>query len=117
MNYDQARQRETDGKWDWTTMNDGRIRAAASCIAKCGHETQEDAERHFYDHSLEQVKEAGVSWTSCEYSGCESPANRALGNHGLWLALPLAPLCDVHRTKEHLTEVYPFEPGMSLIHS
>lgn len=117
MNYDQARQRESDGKWDWTTMNDGIIRATASCSSHCGHETQEEAERHFYDYSLDQVKETGVSWTACEYPDCPNPTQRALGNLGFWLALSSTPLCDEHRTKECLVEVYPFHAGMALIHS
>lgn len=31
MNYEQARERKADGRWDWTNMNDGIIWATGYC--------------------------------------------------------------------------------------
>lgn len=83
MNYDEARQLGADsdspGKWNWTTMNDGRIRTASPCAwpdydwssvpvevilagtasptgrERCDHDTREAAERHQYDAALAKM--------------------------------------------------------------
>lgn len=34
MNYYEARRRESDGKWDWTRMNDGRVWPVGFCAPK-----------------------------------------------------------------------------------
>ena len=135
MNYDQARQTK-DGGWHWTTMNDGLVRTAAPCIEfedmpieeigtrpsvvkqRCEpHATQEEAERHFYDYCLEQVKE----WTTSEWHSCivcGAPTKRYLGNRHMGsLFSPGEAFCDEHFSPEALAEAEPFSPGIRLIHS
>lgn len=93
MNYDKARQRVSDqtdvgGPWDWTTVNDGRIRPTGYCAGwpgnwpsgvprvpgwdawlaneeplrekyhDNGHPTEEDAERLVIEHNM---RRAGLS--------------------------------------------------------
>lgn len=143
MNYDEARQVVTGpdslGGWRWTTMNDGVIRTAAPCRRYTGpvrtvaemmrepvkgtdfttcepHASKEEAERHFYDYSLEQVEERDCSWTSCS-AHCGNPANKTLGNLGMALYFQPTPLCDQHRSREELIALYPFKTGIALIHS
>lgn len=125
MNYDEARELK-DGGWHWTTMNDGVVRTAPPCvripidestITHCDpHPTREDAERHFYDYSLSQLKESTfLSAKHCEY--CDTWTNKALGNRGLGLYFREVFLCDTHRTTERVAALHPFKPGIALIHS
>lgn len=117
MNYDQARQLADGSGWHWTSMNDGRVRTAGPCRDEAPHATREEAERHFYEHSLEQAKERKCSWTACAVEGCPQPTQQTLGNTGFWLFFSETPLCDEHRSKDQLRELHPFTPGMELIHS
>lgn len=138
MNYDGARELK-DGGFKWSRENGGEVFTIAPCRwhtgdesdplwylrpyraedwAECEpHATREEAERHFYDYSLGQVKEQAVSWTSCSVSGCPAPASRALGTQGLSLYFSLTPLCDQHLSADTLVALYPFEPGLQLVHS
>lgn len=73
MNYYSARQRR-DGRWDWTSMNDGAIRRAGPCVNHYeGHATKGEAERHFYDSELDSLREArskGDIQMKCEVKSC-----------------------------------------------
>lgn len=87
MNYDQARQVESTGKWFYTSRNDDRIHAIGYCskfidcpvchgtklMQECpgcngkavvenptpcqGHDTREGAERHYYEWELDHLRE------------------------------------------------------------
>lgn len=137
MNYDEARQTADGTGWHWTTKNDGRIRTAAPCLRYVGspdasydspyrkedwelcepHATKEEAERHFYDWCLSEVKEVACSWASCRYPSCDQPANKALGNSPFGMLFSQLPLCDDHRNAESLQLITPFRPGLTLMHS
>ena len=118
MNYDQARQRQSDGRWNWTTFNKriGTFRSGPCRDHEDGHATKEDAERHFYDDGLADVRESkSSSWHGCAV--CDAPTKNWIGSPGMDGAIPKTPLCDEHRTREQLAELHPFRPGMSLMHS
>ena len=116
MNYEGARQRESDGRWDWTNMRDGAIWRSGPCRDhEDGHETQEEAERHFYDNALLTMEETNSSsWHGCAV--CDTPTKGWLGNRGLGGAIPETPLCDEHRTVAVIVDIHPFVPGLKLIH-
>ena len=117
MNYEGARQRESDGRWDWTNMRDGAIWRSGPCRSHDdGHATKEEAERHFYDDGLAHVQEhQSSSWHGCAV--CDAPTKFWLGSRGLGGAIPETPLCDEYRTRDVLAEMHPFSPGMTLVHS
>ena len=133
MNYDEARQLK-DGGWHWTTMNNGVVRTASPCIqvpevnlfdeallaaniTRCDpHPTREDAERHFYDYSLSQLKETTTTHAQrCEV--CDTWTNKALCNKGEWLYFGYIFLCDNHRQPSHVEALRPFSPCIAVIHS
>ena len=140
MNYDEARQLK-DGGWHWTTMNDGVVRTAAPCVRHVGdesdplwymqpskaedwaycepHETQEDAERHFYEWCLENVTEQKYTTKQlCSVEGCDEWSQFALGNNELGRFFGLGPnLCDAHRNREHLATLRPFHSPIRSVHS
>lgn len=141
MNYHQARQR-TDGKWAWTTMNDGRISTSGGCVTwpegqpetieeavgpnrkpigePHAHETREEAERCFYDYEAGRLR---------EHSGPEAERHRCEWAHTVtgtrcenWTSKWLEPrllggmswLCDEHRTAWHWRALHPFTPNISI---
>lgn len=81
------------------------------------HATREEAERHYYDASLASARELNASWTACAVPECPNPTTKMLGNMGLERHFNATPLCDEHRTREQLAALYPFAPGMQVIHS
>ena len=136
MNYDEAREIEGNG-WHWTTMNDGRIRTAAPCVRYTGdpdlplgrptkdedfercepHATKEEAERHFYDYSVENARERQTDrWMDCAV--CDGPTKRLFGTAGMGLLFSGGvPFCDEHFSKDALRELLPFTAGIRLMHS
>lgn len=47
MNYYEPRQRNESKLWDWTVMNDKKIRPCGACIdANCEHKTADEAREH-----------------------------------------------------------------------
>jgi hypothetical protein len=140
MNYDQARELQ-EGGWHWTTMNDGVVRTAWPCLRYVGpnisnadfmespakpedfercepHASKEEAERHYYDASLAEVRErAFADWSGCRV--CDAPTKKTLENSGMAKAFSLNMdfLCDEHRTREQLAALHPFKADLSLIHS
>lgn len=119
MNYYEARQRTSDGRWDWTGMNDSRIFKAGPCAGHDdGHATKEEAERHFYDWELDQLQELkGPSSTQhrCQSPGCQTFTDIALAIGGhigvhFWL-------CKDHRTRGEVARIYPFTPGLTITSS
>lgn len=136
MNYDEARQLK-EGGWHWTSMHDGTVRTAIPCIwfddlefndalgpplppnriHRCPpHATREEAERHFYNHSLANMQEGETSnWNGCEV--CDTPTKKTLGNRGMHGYFSEHFLCDQHRNKEELQKLQPFHTGIQVIHS
>jgi hypothetical protein len=114
MNCYEARQREVDGRWDWTVMNDGIIRRAGPCRDhEDGHSTKEEAERHYWDYELSRLKEHTTGGHyPCEV--CGALTNKELSWHHIG---PTARLCDDHRSREQFERLNPFEPGLSVVSS
>ena len=117
MNYDEARPLADGAGWHWTTMNDGVVRAAASCVGEEAHSTREKAERHFYEYSLSLVQDGQIDWTGCEVEGCDTPTKTTLGNAGMYLFFQRTALCEAHDSREFLQQVYPFATGLQMVHS
>lgn len=115
MNYYAARQRK-DGRWDWTTMNDGIIHRAGPCSRhEDGHPTKEEAERHFYDNELDSLKEVwseGDVQYQCAIKGCGAWTQEGLCSHNLFIT-PIW-LCDVHRDREEVETLHPFAPEIEI---
>jgi len=139
VNYDQARQIEATGKWNWTTMNDGAIRTAAPCAypdfewpsrfdpinlpkptgrARCDHDTREQAERHHYDDEVRRVRIQKLDLDTlrarhrCAFEGCPRWEDYRAHWPG---GYRVDSLCGEHA--ERSAELRPFVPGMQVIHS
>jgi hypothetical protein len=106
VNYDQPRQLESGG-WHYTTAN-RRVGTypVGYCADHAPHETEDDARRCYRDYELnERLRldggESG-SWHRCQHPQCETLTNKIvqLGEWQIWL------LCDEHRTKESVAELY-----------
>lgn len=121
MNYHQARQlgpeSENPGKWNWSTRNGDRIWTAAPCSRPDGsrddHDTQEEAERHFYDHEANNLRE--VTYTTADR--CQGPHD----GEAPWTDKSLearllghASLCDEHRNADGWRLINPFHPGIQI---
>lgn len=123
MNYDQARERmDKDGKpsslFDWTTMNDGHVRAAGPCMTHtCEHHSAEEAEKHFYDYCLDQVKEFHLGDQQLRCEVCGEFTDGGLGNQSFYMLSFHSVLCPTHRNKERLKALHPFHTGIALYHS
>ena len=125
MNYERARQRGDNGKWNWTSMNDRVVYGAFPCTLdpakSCDHDTQEEAERHFHEASIEAVQFWPVVQSAlvksielCRYRDCREPVTVI----ARWPdGYRRDELCEAHGTRACLAEMYPFEPGIESIHS
>lgn len=115
MNYYEARQRSTDGRWDWTCMNDGQIWRAAPCRdhGAGGHATKEEAERHYWEYQTGELRTfPDQAHYPCKV--CETFTNqRAISRDGMVSAY----LCDEHRNIDIFRALFPFKPGMSIASS
>lgn len=115
MNYYAARQRK-DGRWDWTVMNDGVIRRCGPCSHHMdGHATKEEAERHFYDNELNNLRDVWSNSNAqmkCEVKSCGAWTQEGLVSTHLFLT-PIW-LCDVHRDAEEIELIHPFSPGTEI---
>jgi hypothetical protein len=107
VNYDQPRQREDGSGWHYTTFN-RRIGTfpVGYCADHAPHATEGEARACYRDYELNERLSLDVtlgSWNPCEApSGCETLTNRAaqIGGWTLWR------LCDEHRTKGVVAELY-----------
>lgn len=113
MNYYEARQRK-DGVWHWTVMNDNVLRPSQPCTEDCQHQTREEAERHFYEYEVANLRtQEFEAWHKCEAEGCETLTNKVMTpRHGGGVDL-----CDVHRTAEQYRVLRPFKAGVQIISS
>lgn len=101
-----------------TAMRNGSVVPDDEAWVTCEpHTTREEAERHYYDASLDAASEWDCSWTACEVPECPNPTQKMLGNMRLGRHFNATPLCDEHRTHEQLASLHPFAPGMQVIHS
>lgn len=113
MNYYDARQRQ-DKRWDYTVMNDNRIRPVGYCPDCGSHDTAEEARECFARYLLDGSREEKYAdWTGCQYvvngGKCDRPTKA-----GLTTRPPLGhgyALCDEHRTYEILRELAPRSIG------
>lgn len=119
MNYAQARQRQSDGRWDWTTMNDGRVWPSAPCSThEDGHATQEEAERHHWDYELDTVRRFEVpdhqagSLERCRICKAFTASHVRFADGYTTIFL-----CPDHQDRASLEQGYPFAPNRQVIHS
>lgn len=141
MNYEQARQRSADGKWAWTTMNDGRISTAGGCVTwpegppltveeaigpdrkpmgePHAHETREEAERCHWHWELGRVRLEQLDLATlrerrrCDVSECPEWEDYRTRWHDGYRT---DSLCTFHATHQTVVELHPFVPGMQVIH-
>jgi len=119
MNYAEARQRQSDGRWDWTTRNDDRIWRSSPCSAhEDGHATREEAERHHWEYELDNVRrfvvaDAGaVTLERCQICSVFTASHvRFADGYTMFF------LCSIHQDRASLEQVHPFVPCVSIIHS
>lgn len=147
MNYEQARERKADGRWDWTNMRDGLIWAtdycagfkpyAEICAALGMPNSPKAAERH--DRYKDKYHTDGHATREeaerCHYDyqidharefkigpdtqrKCAYPDCEAWTQNGLQIGnYELYLLCDGHRDRDGLERVAAFKPGAQEIHS
>jgi len=147
VNYEQARALGPDsdapGKWNWSTRRDDHIWTSAPCDwpdyvrppfdvvkleytgwaptgrERCDHDTQEEAERHHWEH-----ESASLDWREidqkmtrtlqrCDFPECPNwSAFTAYG--GGWVR---GTFCWDHANTEQYRLARPFEPGLQEVHS
>ena len=144
MNYDEARQIEASGKWNWTTMNDGRIRTAPPCYypdfdweaadvrdaivrgekmeptgrERCDHPDRLSAEQHYWESQLHGIREERLDLdTIRERSRCQVPHCWSWEDWRMhWPGgYVIDSLCDRHRFESG--NLHPFREGIQVIHS
>jgi len=117
VNYREARQRTTDGRWDWTNMNDKVVTTAAPCTDHSdGHATQEEADRHFYDHEVANLREFHLEGTQhhCAVDGCDNWTGGGLESR--WLGQGTM-LCEDHDSRDGWMAANPFSSPIHIIAS
>lgn len=128
MNHDVAFQpSHLDGKWQYCSLNRRGGYVVCGCGRDDGHETREEAERHFYETSLEQMSMRDVRETRsaehCEVCQDWTPKYIGSNDFGSWFGMAMHWLCDEHlpSTDEELRDrvrtLWPFEPGRESWHS
>jgi hypothetical protein len=124
MNYDEARQRQSDGRWDWTTMNDGAIRRKGRCRDhEDGHATRLEAVECYWDYCFDRLREVSIIDTQrrCAAEGCREWTSRGVEAPGLGSLIPMTLLCEAHRAAETLRSVllgiHPPSEHAQVIHS
>jgi len=113
MNYYEARQTKDKQFWHWTCLNDGRVWPSTPCTSDCQHKTQEEAERHYYEHLVASLRTVTFeSAERCFVCGVWTP--KALQPKG---DMKVSYLCDEHLTKENWIREYSFKTGIRNISS
>jgi|GEM_PF-4268286 len=84
-----------------------------------GHESREDAERCFYEYSLDHLKTVTMARhrVPCVFPGCAEWTQTALESPGMGGLFPLVELCAEHCTRAAVERIHPFGGGLRLIHS
>jgi hypothetical protein len=117
MNYAQARQRESDGRWDWTVRNDDRIWASGPCADHAdGHATAEEAERHYWEWEHDPT-----TYHVGEYAGAQHECLACKTWTSSYVRLrdgyTTFVLCPDHQDRASVDQVHPFKAGMQHIYS
>lgn len=105
MNYYDARQRESDKKWDYTKMNDGKVWPVGYCgESGGGHHDDADSARECYtkyllDKRMRLDLQSADAQHRCEICG-EFTQGHAEVDHRTFT------LCDAHRTREHVAALF-----------
>jgi hypothetical protein len=121
MNYYEARQRNTDGRWDYTRRSAGVVAPVGYCRGEPegadeevahrdryhedGHETKEEACECYKRYLLDNKVSLDFAVTEdvqhrCEAPGCDAWTQRvAMVHHRTYL------LCDDHRNLETLRDL------------
>ena len=102
MNYYDARQRQSDQKWDFTCHNrrTGTWAVGKCADHQCHHDTPEEARecyrQYILDHKLVLDHHEFKPWAECDVEGCDFDTNRAAeaGPYFYWA------LCSQHMNKE-----------------
>lgn len=116
MNYAEARQRQTDGLWDWTVRNDGSIWPAASCASKCGHATREEAERHYWEWKHDPATYYIGAYVDSQHN-CLVCGNWTQSFVRLRDGYTTFVLCPSHQDRASVDQVHPFTPNTAHIYS
>ena len=124
MNYYGARQvdpkanKPDAGKWRFTVRNDNVIWATGPCSTCPGHDTAEEAERHFYDGEIESARYdiEGNRDLRLRCAVCDAETFHG-AEFGLIGWNDFVPLCDEHRNRDGLMTAKPFRPGQQIIAS
>ena len=104
MNYYEAREREADGRWDFTRMNDGKVWAVGYCadVDHASHGSREEANECYrtflLDKCLHLDGTTGNVHRPCSVEGCGVLTNIVARIQGPML--DEWPLCDAHRKRE-----------------
>jgi hypothetical protein len=117
MNYAQARQRESNKRWDWTVRNDDRIWRSGPCAAhEDGHATAEEAERHYWEWETDPA-----TYHVGEYAGTQHECLICKAWTSAYVRLrdgyTSFVLCPGHQDRASVEQVHPCTPGMSQIYS
>jgi hypothetical protein len=121
VNYDKARERITEngrpsGLWEWSSLQNGHVGPTVPCSGLCRHISREEAEKHFYDHSLERVR-VHEDRAVHECQACGDRTHSWLGNKQFWLIPFGAWLCEEHCNRVELVKLFPFRAGTEMLHS
>lgn len=114
MNYETARQRKSDGRWDWTNARDKQVYVVEPCAShEDGHATADEAARHRWEWEAENaVPMTLTSQHECEV--CKTWTQHALrGADGMGFLF----LCDEHRDAEGWKAARPFTGNWESMHS
>lgn len=103
MNYYQARQNSSTGKWDFTCMNDGKIWAVGYCAEAGGnhHDTEQEAVRCYGEYVLDKrlsfhPEKPGGAGTYSQCRVCNKLTNGYVEVDNSNISF----LCDEHQNRE-----------------
>ena len=117
MNYAQARQRQSDGRWAWTVKNDDRVWASGPCADhEDSHETAEEAERHYWEWELDPSTYHVGTYASGQYE-CQLCQNWTSSFVRLADGYTTFTLCPDHQNRASVEQVHPFVAGRMLVYS
>lgn len=107
MRHYKARQLEGGG-WKYTYMLNGEVFTTGKCIDHEGHATAEEACECYRQYMLNERMQLSdcllgeTTMEQCHVEGCKE-----MGRGGAMVAQRLFILCDAHRNRETMDELYP----------
>ena len=115
MNYETARQRSSDGRWDWTNHRDGQTYAVEPCTGhEDGHETADLAARHRWEWESENARDTMETGAQHPCAVCKEWTQGALVDAG---GMGWTTLCDAHRNPAGWRAAHPFTGNWQSTHS